>query len=1093
MIDKLKPILPWPVNNICHCNKENFSRLLCSGEYVSSAFFCLDISTAMQVLTAVTTAKVPLHALVVLVPSALRTNFPSLTAPFVPHCLSVSLNDLLSAPNSFSESFDVFYTPPMVPQRSIASAQLPRESQNLSACDVSSLAFMFDSRLAGVSARTMFDTGATHNFIDEAFVKQHQLHLEPALLKVHLANGTVMDSAGVVKVKLKIQSYYTTITCRVMPLVEGVDLVLGSAWAQRNKVIADFTQPCLHLRPTAKTWHKPITLFPCVDEPHSTAEPAVISAICAARLLQRPRNGCRPAFLILVRATRDTSSEPNGEADPQLNALVHEYSELFESPSGTQQHLHITAEAIPLEENTNPPNRPAFRLSLRERHEVEARIKEMLEKGWIQPSHSGYGAPVLFVPKPDGSLRMCIDYRALNKITKSNKYPLPRIDDLMDNLSGAQYFSALDLTSGYHQLTLQPSDVPKTAFNTHIGKYEWKVLPMGLKNAPSVFQAVMNQLFSPLLHKCVCVYLDDLLIFSRTKEEHYKHVRAVFELLRKNALRIKASKCEFFKSQLKFLGHLVSAQGLQPDPKKVQVVTDWPRPATVQDVRSFLGLANYFRKYIQGFAKLAAPLTNLLKHLDPSESLKARKLRRMPPHKLAELESKFTVKWSDACQQAFDGLKTALSSEPVLRLPDFDKPFEVVADACSSTPAIGAVLLQEGHPVAFYSRKCNAREGNYSTSDLEMLAVISALKEWRPYLQGGPRFTIVTDHLPNTYVDSASVSSHTLLRRARWLEIASSYDYEWEYRPGRLNVADPISRAPAHFHSATAAAVVLQASTDVPHLVGQLVSRPCVALSGSASPDVRTLGARLRLALPTGTALMCCLCATATRSRARGVSAPAPTTTPSTDDGQCPPSGGDDAPVQGELPEAAATQSDEELLDPPGSATEKQVVVKFSLENFYSRIKKGCKEMTPPASTEFRSEDCLYYQGNCIYIPDFDHLRHECFEAAHSHLWSGHFGVRKTLKRLQAAYWWPNMQRNVEDWIRQCDSCQRNKFQRIAPPGKLHPLQIPQKPWTSISMDWITCLPRTSSGYDAILVVVDRLSKLTHIEPTFISLQSPLE
>ena len=448
-----------------------------------------------------------------------------------------------------------------------------------------------------------------------------------------------------------------------------------------------------------------------------------------------------------------------------------------------------------------------------------------------------------------------------------------------------------------------------------------------------------------------------------------------------------------------------------------------------------------------------------------------------------ELYSHFSIKWTSDCQASFDGLKTALSSEPVLRLPDFDKPFEVVADACTSTPAIGAVLLQSGHPVAFYSRKCTGAEGNYSASDLEMLAVIAALKEWRPYLQGGPRFKIVTDHLPNTYVDSASVSSHTLQRRARWLEISSCYDYEWEYRPGRLNVADPISRAPAHFHSAAAAAVVLQASTEVLTPVGQPVSRPSVAASGSANPGSRALVARLRLALPTGTALMCCLCAAATRSRTRSAAAPAPVATPHADDGPHSSLGGEDAPVQGELPNADTALSDDEMLNPPGPEEDIEVAAQFTLENFTSRIQKGCEELTPPASTAFRTEDCLYYQGDCIYIPDYDNLRKECFEAAHSHLWSGHFGVRKTLKRLQSAYWWPHMQHHVENWIRQCDSCQRNKFQRIAPPGKLQPLHIPEMPWTSISMDWITCLPTTSRGYDAILVVVDRFSKLTHFIP----------
>ena len=1082
MSHALPDLLPWPVDQVIQCNMNHPTPEFSPVRPV--ALFCPTVSIAKHVLQADTESDLTCSEAIYVVPAQACEQLPELTSALVRHCSAT-----LDISDSDESEYAILYAPSHAPNGTIASATLPDQLRNLHPANEDYITFMFESVVAGVAAHAMFDSGATHNFIDTEFAARHHLSIRPDPLEVRLANGSVVNSPGTVTAALRLQRYSTTITCRVMPLVSDVEVVLGSSWAQRNRVVADFSKPCLHIRPTSKTLHEPITIFPGREKSlHDTFPAQPISAACAARLLKRPRHGCAPAFFVLIRDAKSASATAPADAegaDPELDSLLHEFSDLFETPEGTQQHLHITAEAVPLEGNNSPPNRPAFRLCLSERKEIERRVKEMLAKGWIQTSHSGYGAPVLFVPKPDGALRMCIDYRALNKITKSNKYPLPRIDDLMDTLSGARCFSALDLTDGYYQLALQPEDVPKTAFNTHIGKYEWKVLPMGLKNAPSVFQAVMNQLFAPLLHKCVCVYLDDLLVYSRTKEEHYKHLRDVFALLRKHSLRIKTSKCEFFKSQLKFLGHILSSDGLNPDPKKVQVVTDWTTPKSVQDVRSFLGLANYFRKYIQGYAKLAAPLTNLLKCLDPGESIKGRRLRRLQPDRRAAIEANFAVKWSAACQQAFEGLKVALTSAPVLRLPDFDKPFEMVADACTSTPAIGAVLLQEGRPVAFYSRKCNDREGNYCASDLEMLGVIAALKEWRPYLQGGLRFKIVTDHLPNTYVDSATVTSHTLQRRARWLEIASSYDYEWEYRPGRLNVADPISRAPAHFHCALAATAVLQVLTDKPALAGQLTSRSLTSSSG----------ARLRSALPVRAAWLCALCAAVTRSEVRDVPArPAPSLPPPPflpPPAPMPPPpplvGGDDAPAQGDSAQGDSAEDTDnahgDILELPGTATDKEHLEQFSIENFYARIQAGCEAETPPATTTFRSTTCLYYNGDQLYIPAHDKLRRECFEASHSHLWSGHFGVRKTLKRLQTAYWWPNMQQDVEDWIRHCDCCQRNKFQRIAPPGKLQPLEIPKKPWTEISMDWITCLPRTEAGYDAILVVVDRLSKLTHFIP----------
>ena len=309
------------------------------------------------------------------------------------------------------------------------------------------------------------------------------------------------------------------------------------------------------------------------------------------------------------------------------------------------------------------------------------------------------------MPKPDGSLRMYIDYRALNRITVKNQYPLPRIDDLMDNLAGAKYFSALDLTSGYHQLVFNPSDRPKTAFNTHMGKYEYKVLPMGLTNAPAVF-AAMDKVFGPALNKYVCVYLDDILIFSKTEAEHFRQLETVLQLLRDNSLKAKLKKCEFFKDELKFLGHIVSANGMSPDPAKVQTVTNWPTPVSVYEVRAFLGLASYFRKYISGYAATASPLTDLLKGLDKQDR-KGKQLRwnKLPLAEVKRPRDAFAALWSSACARAFANLKAALSSAPVLRLPDADQPYELICDACEVPPALCAVLLQDSRPVSHYSCK----------------------------------------------------------------------------------------------------------------------------------------------------------------------------------------------------------------------------------------------------------------------------------------------------------------------------------------------------------------------------------------------------
>ena len=259
------------------------------------------------------------------------------------------------------------------------------------------------------------------------------------------------------------------------------------------------------------------------------------------------------------------------------------------------------AHAIPLKPGEQPPPySKQYRLTPLEKKQVEDKVAYLLERGpgWIQPSQSPYGSRVLFVGKPDGGLRMCVDYRPLNEQTVKNKYPLPRIDDLMDQLQGADYFTSLDLQQAYHQVRLREEDIPKTAFITHVGQFEYKVLAVGLSNAPSTFQALMNKVLKEMIGKFCLVYLDDVLIFSRTPADHVQHIRAVLQKLREHKLYCKLSKCAFALRETKFVGLMVSRHGIRPNPVKVQVLASWPTPASVRDLRSFLGLAQYFAKFI---------------------------------------------------------------------------------------------------------------------------------------------------------------------------------------------------------------------------------------------------------------------------------------------------------------------------------------------------------------------------------------------------------------------------------------------------------------------------------------------------------------
>ncbi|GJR42077.1 putative nucleotidyltransferase, ribonuclease H [Tanacetum coccineum] len=350
----------------------------------------------------------------------------------------------------------------------------------------------------------------------------------------------------------------------------------------------------------------------------------------------------------------------------------------------------------------------------------------------IRPSVSPWGAPVLFVKKKDGSMRLCIDYRELNKITIRNRYPLPRIDDLFDQLQGAKHFSKIDLRSGYHQLRVKEQDISKTAFRTRYGHYEFLVMPFGLTNAPAVFMDLMNRIFHEFLDKFVIVFIDDILVFSKSKEEHEDHLRTVLQILRQEKLYAKFSKCEFWLSRVAFLGHIVSSEGITMDPAKVEAITKWPRPTSVTEVRSFLGLAGYYRRFVDGFSRLALPLTKLMRKGE-----------------------KFV--WNDEREKSFEELKQRLVSAPILTLPSGSGGFQIYSDA----------------------------------SKKELAAVVFALKIWRHYLYG-ESCDIFTDHKSLKYIFTQRELN---MRQRRWLELLKDYDTNIQYHPGKANVvADALSR-----------------------------------------------------------------------------------------------------------------------------------------------------------------------------------------------------------------------------------------------------------------------------------------------------------
>ena len=395
----------------------------------------------------------------------------------------------------------------------------------------------------------------------------------------------------------------------------------------------------------------------------------------------------------------------------------------------------------------------------------------MLEKNTIQPSNSPWTSPIILVKKKNGALRFCVDYRKLNAVTRKDAYPLPRVDDTLDTLAHARWFTTLDLISGYWQVAVHPDDREKTAFCTPDGLFEFKVMPFGLCNAPATFQRLMDSVLAGLQWSTCLVYLDDIIIVGKTFADHLNNLRQVFDRIRGAGLKLQPAKCVLCTHEVTFLGHIVSAAGITTDPSKTDKVTSWPTPTTKREVQQFLGLANYYRRFIKHFASIAKPL-----------------------HRLTEKTASF--KWTTECQTAFETLKHTLTSAPILAHPDYSKEF--ILDTDASAVGIGAVLSQvqsDGNerPIAYASRTLSKPERCYCVTRRELLAVVTFIKHFRPYLLG-KSFSLRTDHGSLTWLRNFKEPEGQL---ARWITRLQEYNFTIVQRQGRSHGnADALSRRP---------------------------------------------------------------------------------------------------------------------------------------------------------------------------------------------------------------------------------------------------------------------------------------------------------
>jgi hypothetical protein len=452
--------------------------------------------------------------------------------------------------------------------------------------------------------------------------------------------------------------------------------------------------------------------------------------------------------------------------------------------------------AIDLEPGKMPPHMGMYNLSQSELKTLREYIDNALKKGWIRSSKSPCGAPILFVPKADGSVRLCVDYRGLNRITVKNRYPLPLISELLDRLGSCTTFTKLDLRDAYHRIRIKQGDEWKTAFKTRYGLFEYMVMPFGLANAPSTFQAYIHKALGGLVDTICVVYLDDILIYSKNESDHRSHVRAVLEKLREWKLYAKPSKCFFNRKRIEFLGFIVTPEGIVMDRERVRSIEEWPEPKSFKDVQIFLGFANFYRRFIWGYSGIARPLNDLLKAGQKQPGGKKQTVRKKGQ---PQFHQPWT--WPESAAHAFRVLREAFAQAPILAHFDPALPIMVVTDA--SDAAYAGILLQPDprghwHPVAYHSKSFQNAAIRYHTHDKELMAIAECFKTWRHYLEGASHpIRVLSDHNNLRYFMSTTALTG---RQARIAEDLAVFDFEIEYKKGIANPADGLSRRPDYFN-----------------------------------------------------------------------------------------------------------------------------------------------------------------------------------------------------------------------------------------------------------------------------------------------------
>lgn len=743
----------------------------------------------------------------------------------------------------------------------------------------------------------------------------------------------------------------------------------------------------------------------------------------------------------------------NPEEKKEITKIIKSYSDIFHNDNQPLTFTNTIKHQIKLKDDT-PIHSKTYRYPYIHKEEVNKQISKMLEQGIIRPSQSAFSAPIWIVPKRmDASgqrkWRIVVDYRKLNDQSISDRYPIPNINDILDKLGKSQYFTTLDLASGFHQIEVDPKDTEKTAFSVENGHYEFVRMPFGLKNAPSTFQRVMDNVLRGLQHEICIVYLDDIILFSTSLQEHIEKLKLVFERLRQSNFKLQLDKCEFLRKEVTYLGHIITPNGIKPNPEKIKAILDYPIPKTPKQLKGFLGLLGYYRKFIRNFAKLTKPLTICLK--------KDR-----------------TINVNDeAYTTCFEFCKKLLTNEPILQYPNFEEPFVLTCDA--SQYAVGSVLSQgpigSDLPICYASRTLNEHEINYSTIEKELLAIVWATKYFRPYLYGR-KFKIVTDHKPLQYLFSLKDANSKL---CRWRLRLEEYDYEIVYKKGKLNSnADALSRPPN--------LNILQSSSDsddnLPILEymkkfnAKLENKEnnCEELSDNVSIIAEPPDPSDQDDVTIHTSAENPIC---------------------------------DIPISEDPLNFGANQihfisvktnPQDTRIQHLFNNTKQRFIVQIPEDKCVENLFKFIKEFVTPKINYscYFDNDLLFYQFNSVVSEHFNNTlkfkkcnkilsdielvdEQQALIKNYHEGKTNHRGITETLLKLSSQNYFPNMQKHIQTYINNCDICKVVKYDRRPLKLKFNITPTPSKPFEIVHVDILTY------ENNKFLTIIDAFSKYAQV------------